>query len=69
MMCACWLQLELTWKLSLEVEGAQCTGLLDKVMPMWSRRWLVRVREGGAWTEAEVTVRSGQTGEVPIPLP
>jgi len=52
-----------------EARAAATSGAARARFVLPAGRWLVRVREGGAWTEAEVTVRAGQTGEVPIPLP
>jgi Ca-activated chloride channel family protein len=52
-----------------EARAAATSGAARGRFVLPAGRWLVRVREGGTWTEAEVTLRAGQTGEVPIPVP
>jgi Ca-activated chloride channel family protein len=52
-----------------ETRAAATSGAARGRFVLPAGRWVVRVREGGAWTETEVTLRAGQTGEVAIPLP
>jgi len=52
-----------------EARAAASSGAARARFVLPAGRWLVRVREAGEWRETEVTLRAGQTGEVPIPLP
>jgi hypothetical protein len=52
-----------------EARAAASSGAARGRFVLPAGRWIVRVREGGTWTETEVMLRPGQTGEVPIALP
>jgi hypothetical protein len=52
-----------------EARAAASSGAARARFVLPAGRWLVRVREAGEWRETEVTLRAGQTGEVPIALP
>jgi Ca-activated chloride channel family protein len=52
-----------------ETRAAASSGAARARFVLPAGTWIVRVREAGQWRETEVTLRAGQTGEVPIPLP